>query len=576
MNLSEVIKENATLEIMLLKEEQIKIKILSNITLNQLKPALEYSLRKNGLNANLTIGQYDNIIQESCNIKPDEIPIIFWELSNIKENILFEIETFDEKTFEIYLNKVKSELKIVFQNLKKSKIVIFNKFSHLLFSYSNLKETNFEIFTSKLNYYLNENLPTNFILIDINKPISQVSTLNSIDLRGFYLTKTLYTFTFLSCYSKFISPIIFALYGKSKKAIILDCDNTLWKGIVGEDGLSGISLSEKDKSGVYFKQLHFVLKKIALKGILLGICSKNNYKDVEDVFNSREDFILNTSDFVIKKINWIDKATNLKKISSELNIGIDSLVFIDDSKFEINLINEVMPSVKTIQVPENLYEYPILLLNSLDLFFSLSSSNEDKNRTEMYISNELRQKDKNNFGDFESYLKSLDILLTISNKDKKAIDRIVQLSQKTNQFNLTTTRYTNNEIEYFFQSIEHDIFTLNVSDKYGESGITGLCIVKYDHDNAYIDTLLLSCRILGRNIEKVFLFQILQMIKTKNKKNIFSKYIKTLKNNQVQDFYENSNFELISQTGNTKEYLINAQTDLNNNINYINVIWNQN
>ncbi len=576
MNFSDLIKENKLLGIKLSSKEIIDVRILANISVNQLIPVLEYNLRIKGLNVKTHIGDYDNIIQESSLITPNQIVIIFWELSNLIDSFFYEIENADEEYYNVYFNKVKGELNLVFGNLSNSKLVLFNKFSHLAYTSNTIKVGNFERFVNELNSFLSEKLPKNFVLIDIDKSLSNISIEQSIDWRGLYTSKSLYTVSFFKSYSKFISPIILSIFGKSKKAIIFDCDNTIWKGVVGEDGVNGIALSDKDKNGIYFKEIHLLAKYFAKQGIIVGLCSKNNSRDVDEVFLLRKDFKLKESDILIKKVNWSDKATNLKEMAQELNIGIDSFFFIDDSAFEINLINDKLPEVNTITVPEKLYEYPKLLNDNKNLFYSINVSEEDKNRLKMYKENQERVTEMGAFSDIEDYLGSLEIQIKIENKSLVSLERLVQLTQKTNQFNLTTKRYALGEMQSIYDSNNWFVYSLEVSDKFGNSGVTGLCLVERNNDSARIDTFLMSCRILGRNIEKVFIYEVLKNINQYGINKIYSNYVKTTKNSQVENFFESNGFLLINFDENLKSYLFDFKNQaINNNINYISVSWNK-
>ncbi len=577
MNFSEIIKENNLLGNKLSEKEIVDIRVLANISVNQLVPVLEYNLRGKGVNAKTTIGDYDNILQESSLVNPNQIVIIFWELSNLIDSFYFEIENADEDYYKLYINKVKGELNLVFENLLNAKIVLFNKFSHLAYTSNSIKVGNFERFVNELNQFLEGNLPKNFVLIDIDKSLANTSLEQSIDWRGLYTSKSLYSVSFFKTFSKFISPIVLSIFGKSKKAIIFDCDNTLWKGVVGEDGVDGIGLSDKDKNGGYFKEIHLLAKYFAKQGIIVGLCSKNNSKDVDEVFAARKDFKLLESDVLIKKVNWNDKASNLKEMAKELNIGIDSFVFIDDSEFEINLINDKLPEVNTITVPVKLFEYPKLINDNKDFFYSINVSEEDKNRLKMYKQNQERESEMGSFSDIEDYLGSLDIRLKIESKPQESFERLVQLTQKTNQFNLTTKRYATGEMQSVYDSNNWSVYSMEVSDKFGNSGVTGLCLVERNSDSARIDTLLMSCRILGRNIEKVFINEILKDVNQSGINKIHSQFVKTPKNAQVESYYENNGFTLVNADKNQKTYLFDFdQQKINNNVNYILVQWKKN
>ena len=387
LSFSELVRDNALLKSSLSGYPKLDLKILSNITVNQLVPILEYILRKDGLNAYVENGEYDNIIQESSGLNTSTIPVIIWELCNLKDGFVYELEYEDDNYYNKFLHKVQEEILIVFNNLSSSGLVIFNTFSHFVFSADSIRKTKFERFVNQLNEFLYEKAPLNVLLINIDKPLMKISKDSAIDWRGLYSSKSLYSVKYFKEYAGFIKPAILSKSGKSKKALIFDCDNTLWKGIVGEDGIEKIELSAKDKNGTHFKEIHLLALSLLKKGIILGICSKNNANDVDEVFEKRNDFLIRKDDLIVSKVNWNDKASNLQEMAKELNIGIDSFVFVDDSEFEINLINDKLPEVNTILVPQKLYDYPRLLLSYTDLFFSLNTTTEDTLRIKMYKQN---------------------------------------------------------------------------------------------------------------------------------------------------------------------------------------------
>lgn len=574
LSFSELVRDNALLKSSLSGYPKLDLKILSNITVNQLVPILEYTLRKDGLNLYVETGEYDNIIQESSGLNTSTIPLIIWELCNLKDGFVYELEYEDDNYYNKFLHKVQEEILIVFNNLSSSGLVIFNTFSHFVFSADSIRQTKFERFVNQLNEFLYEKAPLNVILINIDKPLIKISKESAIDWRGFYSSKSLYSVKYFKEYASFIKHAILSKSGKSKKALIFDCDNTLWKGIVGEDGIEKIELSAKDKNGTYFKEIHLLALSLLKKGIILGICSKNNAYDVDEVFEKRKDFLIKKDDLLVKKVNWNDKASNLLEMSKELNIGIDSFVFVDDSDFEINLVNDKLPDVHTIHVPPKLYDYPRLLLSLSDMFFSLSSTKEDGLRIEMYKQNLARTNSIQTAGNIEDYLASLEIKLTISLNEQNSLERIAQLTQKTNQFNLTTKRYGNGDIKTFIESTQFDILSFSVDDKFGSIGITGLVILRYKDNTAMIDTLLMSCRVLGRNIEKAFLYETLKFCRDKGLNVIQAVYLRTNKNDQVSSFFELNGFSLINSNDVQKNYEINLN-DLgsSNPINYIKVSW---
>jgi FkbH-like protein len=558
-----------------LKSDSYKVSVLTNITIHQITEVLEYSLRVEGINADVQIGDYDNIIQNTIHHKHSDAVIIFWELSNIIEGLHFKIELFNDKQFNEILEKIKSEILLVLKNLKNTSLVLINKFTPMHWCISNIKKCNLEKLSEQLNQYLENNITANTSLIDLNKVIASVGIEKSHDLRYYYSSKSLYTINFLKFYVDCIKPLIMTVNGKVKKVLIFDCDNTLWKGILGEDGFDGIEMSPKTKDGEIFFEIQSIVLALNMQGILIGICSKNNPADVEKVINSHPDMLLRSKYITINKSNWLDKVTNLKEIVRELNVGLDSLVFIDDSPFEVNLIKEQLPEITVLQVPERLYEYPKLLRDNIGLFHGHSLTFEDKNKVRMYKQQKKRNSIKSEFFGIEDYIASLGLKMTIYVDDKSLIPRISQMTQKTNQFNLTTKRYTEGDIERFIRDRCSNVVAFSVSDKFGDSGITGLSIITlYDGGRlAELDTFLMSCRIIGRNLEHAFIYCIIDFLKDNEVKVVQSQYIKTKKNEQVEEFYEGCSFNVVEQTDFVKNYCLNIDNYNQKQIDYIDIIY---
>jgi len=551
-----------------------EITVLSNIIVNQSKEIMEYALRREGVNAKVEFGDYDNIVQDSHKYKESNAIIIFWELCNIIDGLQYKIELYEDGQFNELLEKTKSEIDFVLKNLEKSSLVLINKFTSLSFSHYKIRKNKLDELAIKLNHYLEENIPTNVRLVNIDEIIASVGVSNSFDLRYYYSSKALYSIRFFKKYADYIKPLIMSANGKSKKAIIFDCDNTLWKGILGEDGFENIEMSSESKNGSIFAEIQAIALALNNQGVLIGLCSKNNPADVEEVITSHPNMQLRDESITIKKINWVDKVSNLKEISNELNIGLDSLVFIDDSSFEVNLIKEQLPGVTVLQVPEKLHEYPRMLRENLGLFYNLSITEEDSKKIEMYNHQVKRESNKKEFTNIENYIASLELKITIFENDESIIPRMSQMSQKTNQFNLTTKRYTENDIRHFIDNSNSDVFAFSVSDKFGDSGVTGLGIITENSDtkNAEIDTLLMSCRIIGRNIEYAFMNYIIHKLKEKKINVLNAKYIKTQKNDQAIDFYDRCSFELVGKNDKVRNYTLGINNYTSKQINYIKVI----
>lgn len=351
--------------------------------------------------------------------------------------------------------------------------------------------------------------------------------------------------------------------GKRKKCLVVDLDNTLWGGIVGEDGITGIKIGSEypGKSFAYFQQGIKILSK---QGVILAICSKNNESDIKDLWKENPFLILREDDFATYQINWDNKADNLCKIAKTLNIGIDSIVFVDDNPVERELIRQKLPEVAVPEFPKRPYDLPRFFSSLVnDYFSSYCLTEEDKAKIEQYRANALRNIDQGHFRDISDFINSLDIKMEVERINDFNRSRLAQMTQKTNQFNLTTHRYTERDL---IEKLSHggEIFVLSVRDRYGDNGITGLCIVNRCESEIEIDSFLLSCRILGKRIENAFLGSILNYLYGKGIKNIKASYIPTTKNQQVKDFYDNNGFKLIKEeTNGEKYYQIGLDKEIN-------------
>ncbi len=571
MKYSRLLSLNKELKQKVSDSREYNIVVLSNIVPNYIKEILECSLRKNSINADVAIGDYDNILQDSEKYSNLDCQIIFWEAGNIIDGLHYKIELMDEPEVSLLLDKTKKEITFAFNSLGSSKLVLFNSFSSTAFSGSNLKEDKLEKFAGELNRYVCDNLPLNFVFVNIEKVIAQASISSSFDFRFYYSSKSLYSVEFYKHYVEHIKSAIMPIHGKAKKAMIFDCDNTLWKGVIGEDGFDGINMQADDNEGRVFAEVQSIARSLAHKGIIIGLCSKNNTEDIEEVLNTHPDMILGSEDIAVKMVNWNDKVNNLMEIASYLNIGIDSIVYVDDSDYEIEAVKHFLPEVTTLKVPKRLYDYPKMIRESLKFFYKQYSTKEDKKRLKLYKDMGEREKAKDNYTDIESYLESLGLVIKVYCDARDQISRISQLTNKTNQFNLTTKRYTLSEIESCMKSDNQRVFSLEAQDRFGNYGLTGVCIVKEDNlKGVSFDTLLLSCRILGRKIEFKFIDYIISLLKNEGREVFSALYLKTPKNNQVIDFWDKVCFDVVRDDEESKHYKMHFDDYKSMDVEFIN------
>lgn len=385
-------------------------------------------------------------------------------------------------------------------------------------------------------------------LLDFNQIEAQLGSVYALDWRMWYAAKSILTNKFLVKYAIEITKIVCALKGRSKKCLVLDADNCLWGGVIGEDGLEHILLNPTEYPGNIYYEVQKLFLALHDRGILLCICSKNNEADVWEVLEKHPHCLINRRHIAAWRINWLAKPDNLISLAAELRLDLDSFVFLDDSSLECGLVSQTINEVDVIQVPKHIWEYPEILIKE-GLFDTLSDTPEDHMRTQMYLSNSLRAVEERKFAGAEDFLRTLDMIATIKLAAPNQISRIAQLTQKTNQFNLTTHRYSEIQIEKLIRSNEHEVVCLTVADRFGDFGLVGVAILWFDNKVAEFDTLLLSCRILGRNVESVFLVECINYIYGRGIDRVKGTYIPSLKNAQTKLFYSHVGFtQLPTQT----------------------------
>ena len=344
---------------------------------------------------------------------------------------------------------------------------------------------------------------------------------------------------------------------KRKKLLILDLDNTLWGGILGEDGYDGIEIGNAYPGNVY-SYIQRKIKELSSLGVILTICSKNNHEDIEEGFLKNTNMHLKLDDFTLVKANWKEKTENIRDIIKEINIGEDACIFIDDNPLERDLVRSSFSHLIVPNFPEKQYDIPEFIDKlSFKYFSSKELTHEDSNKKNQYEIKLKADKDMQATSSKDEFLRTLSLKGCVFNDINPHILRISQMTQKTNQFNLTTMRLDENDIKKMTKCGDY-IFPLQVKDKYGDHGITALIIASITShpDEIDISIFLMSCRILGRDIEYEFLKWCLSKLSKEGINKVTASYIKTKKNNQVQNLYENAGFKLIYKDAENKRYEI--------------------
>lgn len=372
------------------------------------------------------------------------------------------------------------------------------------------------------------------------------------DDRLWYMASLPFSDSFLPVLAAEYLRVIRPLKGLTRKGIVLDLDNTLWGGVVGEDGLSGIKIGGTAAPGNAYADFQRTLEGLQKRGILLALCSKNNPDDVWPVFDTHPDMTLRRAHFATVRINWQDKATGIREIAHELNLGLDSLVFLDDNPAERGLVRQQLPEVLTPEMPRDPALYTRLLL-SLDVFETLALTGEDSRRGQLYQEQQARrtfEETAAGAGDVTAYLTGLEMVVTLAPVTPFTLPRIAQLINKTNQFNLTTRRCTEAQVQAM-ASAESDwgVYSVSVADRFGDSGLTGVALVRKEAAVWEIDSFLLSCRVLGRGVEDALLTYLLDKARAAGVSQVRGLFLPTAKNAPAADFYARSGFAQAGEEG---------------------------
>ena len=535
--------------------DKVNISIFRNVSMEFFEPFIRYASALNGLNCVVRFGNYDSIVQDSLAKNSDVItnktdavlvftPIV--SLSPMLENLF---STLDEIKICEEIKRIERLFFTVCKGIRQqtNATILWAGLEPRVFANNGIMDSQNKNGQNgtirKLNDILREVLKSfdSAFFVDLEACLMRVGANSFYQPRDWERIRSPYSKDGLCEIAREISKYIASIKGRTKKCLVLDCDNTLWGGIIGEDGLSGIALGST-YPGSAFLEFQKEILSLHSRGVILAICSKNNISDVEEVFRDHPAMILKMEHITSWEVNWDNKATNIMRIAKKVNIGLDSILFLDDSRFETELVKEKLPDVQTILLPKDKpFEYR-WILSALGVFDNPVATNEDKLRTKFYSQDKLRKEELSDNMDLDGYCLSLETELTIGIVTEKTLPRISQQTQKTNQFNLTTYRYSEADISDLVSKPASDIYWISAKDKFGDMGIIGTCILRYKGRSALIDTFLLSCRGLGRKIEDKFLEEICYLANKKGMKTVVGEYIPTKKNQQVKTFYERNGF----------------------------------
>lgn len=449
---------------------------------------------------------------------------------------------FSENELNNYINyyntlRSKGTFKVIFYN--------FNEIDDSVYgNYANKLQSSFLFQLRKLNLGLMEYASdqSNFYLCDLSSIQNQIGKANFFQPSIYVNTEMVLSMDVLPLVAKTTLDIIKAFEGKINKCVILDLDNTTWGGIIGDDGIENIQIGSLG-IGKAFTEFQYWVKKLKNRGVIVAVCSKNTESIAKEPFESHPDMVLSLEDISVFVANWENKADNIRAIQEILNIGFDSMVFIDDNPFERNIVRDNIPGIHVPELPEDPAEY-LEFLYSLNLFETISSSKEDADRTKLYQIESQRQLVSKKFTNEIDFLKNLDMFSLVESFNKFNIPRVAQLSQRSNQFNLRTVRYTELEISNLSNQPDYYTFAFTLEDRFGDNGLICVIILKALNDKElFIDSWFMSCRVLKRGMENFVLNTLIEFAKENNFEILKGEYIQTPKNDLVKEHYKNLGFK---------------------------------
>ena len=503
------------------------------------------------------IDQIDSQIlnpKSNFNNKDFDVTIVFESSHSLlkKYNSTPNKETFSDEQFKRFESLIKQLLRS-----SQTKVILFNFYElndQVCGNFSSKNKRSFIYQLRRLNFLISEFTSTinRLSILDISSIQNKIGSKNMFDSKLYVNYGMILNLDSLPFISKNIIDIISSFNSIFKKCLIVDLDNTLWGGIIGDDGIENIKLGNLG-IGKSFVDFQYWIKKLKDRGIIICVCSKNNEDIAKNVFINHPDMVLSLEDISLFVANWNSKVDNIKNIQRTLNINFDSIVFLDDNSFERNSVKDNIPEITVPDLPEDPSNYLDYLYGE-NLFEIVSLSTLDKDRTKLYQTEYERIKSKSNFTDLSDYMSSLKMKSKVEFLNKYNIPRVSQLSQRSNQFNLRTVRYTDDELIQIMNSDDSFGLVFDLKDKFGDHGIISFLILrKTSLYEVFIENWAMSCRVLERGMENFIINYLKRICKNKKIENIIAEYCETPKNKLVKNLYPKLGFKRLD-----KKYLLNT------------------
>lgn len=556
--LAQVVKAVTAGERALAAAPEVAVGISANVTLDLLGLFIRREALLAGIRAKIVSGGYDDPLGDVEHFQSAGVERML--LLHLFDNLLpaFEaqLETLEPDVVNAKEAELRGRLRLVLERaapLKSVWIALFHRRgeSSLPGGGGKLDDT-----IERFNQMLREEAAAhpNVQLIDVGAIVNALGSRNAYDDRFYFRSKAPYSAAFLAELGRRLSLLSRGFGTWFYKALALDCDNTLWGGIVGEDLLEGIKLDPFDYPGNIFWRVQQILSGLEQNGLLLCLCTKNNPADVEEVFRKHPNMVLREDQIVAKRVNWNDKVSHLVELSQELNIGLDSMIFLDDNPVEAEAVRSRLPMVHTVEVPSALPDYPAVVEGIAQLYLAGGISAESRSKTDQYRQRAAVAREKASFGSHEEYLASLDLAALVRVDAAADAGRVNELSLKSNQFNLTTRRYQEAEVRALMAGRDTEVLSITVSNKFGNAGLTGVMVLRYEGQVARIENFLMSCRVLGQGVEFSIWGLVAERATARGCTRLEAEYLPTAKNGQAADFYDRVGFTLTSDDARGRRY----------------------
>lgn len=534
--------------------------ILRNITVEPMLPYLRFQAMQRGIHLEALTGDFDNVVQEALHdtslVHKNSAVLVILDLEGLAPACCHDFATLSQADLEHERQRIVTLCRSVAAGIRRKtggpllwldfalpRHPAYGAADHFL-------PVGQGAYVSELNRQVGREVreAAGALLVDLNRCVREVGMEQFYDDRLKYAVGAPWTLAGSARVADEVVRLLAAALGKNKKCLVLDCDNTLWGGVVGEVGLDGIALGPSYPGRAYVA-LQRAAKNLAVRGVILAVNSRNNPEDVMEVFRHHPHMVLKEEEIAAWSISWEDKVRGMRHLADQLNIGLDAMVLVDDSPFEIEMVRAALPEVATIQLDkEKPYTHATLVAGS-GLFDTVVLSNEDRERGRMYRAEAGRRRLQEQALSLTEYLAGLDLTTVVRPAEPADIPRLAQLCQRTNQFNLTTRRHSEEVLQGFLESDGWDVLGLSLTDRFGDYGTVGLAILEHGAGESLLDTFLLSCRALGRGVETVLLAAILEQCRKRGVGTLRAQRLPTRKNAPTAHFLPAHGFARVATEG---------------------------